>query len=103
MDKNNPVEYRPPNSLAAMWSMMLPGLGQLLKGRIMPGLLWAIIVGSGYFAYFWPGLALHALCVLDAAFYQGEGSFLSLETWPKKIGFLSLVALLLLYIYFRNF
>lgn len=99
---DNPVDYKTPNSIAAIWSMMLPGLGQLLKGRVMPGIFWAILVGGGYFAYFWPGLFFHALCILDAAFYKGEGSFLSLESWPKRIGFLLMVAFLLGYIYYRN-
>lgn len=103
MDSNNPIEYKIPNSLAAMWSMMLPGLGQLLKGQVMPGIFWAIAVGGGYFTFFWPGITFHALCILDAAFSQNEDSFFKLNTWAKKIGFLALVLSLLAYIYFRNF
>lgn len=99
---SNPVDFQPSNSLAAIWSMMLPGLGQLLKGRVMPGILWAVLVGSGYYAYFWPGLILHACCILDAGFYKGNGSFLSLDTWPKRISFLIMITLLLGYIYYRN-
>lgn len=102
MDSNNPVEYKTPNSLAAIWSMMLPGLGQMMKGRVMPGIFWAILVSSGYFSYFWPGLTLHALCILDAAFYKGEGSVLELKTWGQRLSFLGLVALLLAYIVARN-
>jgi TM2 domain-containing membrane protein YozV len=98
----NPIEYNTPNSLAAIWSMMLPGLGQMMKGRIMPGIFWAIFVSAGYFSYFWPGLTLHALCILDAAFYKGNGSFIELNTWPQRLGFLALLAFLLVYIAIRN-
>jgi TM2 domain-containing membrane protein YozV len=98
----NPIDYTTPNSLAAIWSMMLPGLGQMMKGRIMPGLFWSILVASGYFSYFWPGLALHAFCILDAAFYKGSGTVASLDSWPKRFVFLGLVASLLIYIVVRN-
>lgn len=99
---NNPIDYNTPNSLAAVWSMMLPGLGQMMKGRIMPGIFWAILVSSGYFSYFWPGITLHALCILDAAFYKGNGSFIDLDTWPKRLAFSGLILFLLGYIIIRN-
>ena len=103
MDSNNPIEYKIPNNLAAMWSMMLPGLGQLLKGQAMPGIFWAIAVGGGYFSYMWPGLIFHALCILDAGFSEGKDSFFKLNTWQKKLGFLATIAGLLTYIWIRNF
>lgn len=99
---DNPVDHKVPNSLAAIWSMMLPGLGQLMKGRIMPGIFWAVLVASGYYAYFWPGLILHALCILDAAFYSNEESFLALDSWGKRFSFLFLIIALVGYIYYRN-
>lgn len=101
--EHNPVDNKVDNSVAALWSMMLPGLGQLLKGQIMPGIFWAIFVGFGYFAFFWPGLILHAICILDAAFNKGENSFVGLDSLPKKIGFILLVIGLLAYIVIRNF
>jgi hypothetical protein len=102
LNSTNPVDFKASNSLAALWSMMLPGLGQMMKGRIMPGIFWSGLVASGYYAFFWPGLVAHALCILDAGFYKGEGSFLDLKTWPKRIGFLVMIALLIGYIYYRN-
>ncbi len=102
MENRNPVDYTTPNSLAAIWSMMLPGLGQMMKGRVMPGIIWAVLVSSGYFSYFWPGLTLHALCILDAALFKGEGSLLDLQTWPQRFGFVGVVASLLIYIVVRN-
>lgn len=99
----NPIEYETPNSIAAIWSMMLPGLGQMMKGRIMPGIFWAILVSCGYFSYFWPGLTLHFLCILEAAFFRGNGSYFELNSWPKRFGFLGLVTFLLSYIVLRNY
>lgn len=98
----NPVEYETPNSLAAIWSMMLPGLGQLMKGQIMPGIFWAFFVAAGYFSYFWPGLALHALCILDAGFSTKEGSFVGLDSWPKRIKLMGVVFSMVGYIVLRN-
>jgi len=102
MENHNPVDFKPSNSYAAIWSMMLPGLGQMMKGRIMPGLIWAALVASGYYAFFWPGLVIHGLCILDAGFYKGEGSFMDLNTWSKKLSFLILIGFLIGYIYYRN-
>lgn len=98
----NPIDYKTPNSLAAVWSMMLPGLGQLMKGRVLPGILWALFTASGYFAYFWPGLILHLFCVLDAAFYKGDSLISGNRNWMQKILFLSLIAFLITYIIYRN-
>lgn len=101
-NKTNPVEFTPSNSLAAIWSMMLPGLGQLLKGRVMAGILWAFMCACGYFTFFWPGLLVHLLCILDAGFVKGDKSLLELDTWPKRIGFVLLIILLLAYTIYRN-
>ena len=90
----NPVDYETPNSLAAIWSMMLPGLGQLMKGQIMPGLFWAFLTAGGYYSFFWPGITIHVLCVLDAALNKGIKT-----TWKQ---FLIIVPLLLMYIIYRN-
>ena len=103
METNNPVDTKIPNSLAAVWTMMLPGLGQMMKGQVMPGVIWAIGTAGGYYAFFWPGLVIHTLCILDAAFNKGAESWLSLETWPKRIGFLAMVGALIFYVYYRNF
>lgn len=99
----NPVNVKVDNSIAAVWSMMLPGLGQLMKGQIMPGIFWALFVGFGYFSFFWPGLILHGICILDAAFNKGENLWIGLDTLPKKITFAALVMALIGYTIFRNF
>lgn len=101
--QKNPVDHEVDNSIAAIWSMMLPGLGQMMKGQIMPGLIWAGAVGFGYFAFFWPGLVLHAFCIIDAAVNKGKNSWIGFDTWPKRIAFVCLVLALLVYIVYRNF
>lgn len=98
----NPVEFSPPHSVSAVWSMMLPGIGQLMKGQVMAGIIWAVLVGSGYFFFFWPGLILHACCILDAALNKGPSSIFEFKTWPKRLGLLTLVVFLLFYIVLRN-
>lgn len=101
-NKSNPVDFTPPSSIAAIWSMMLPGLGQLLKGRVMAGILWALLCACGYFTFFWPGLIIHLLCIIDAGFVQGNNSLLQLDSWPKRIGFFALIVFLLAYTIIRN-
>lgn len=102
-NQHNPADHKVDNSVAAIWSMMLPGLGQLMKNQIMPGIFWALFTGFGYFAYFWPGLIIHAACILDAAFNKGENSWIGLQTTTRKIIFAILVIFLLSYIVIRNF
>jgi hypothetical protein len=99
----NPVNLKVDNSIAAIWSMMLPGLGQLMKGQVMPGIFWALGVGFGYFSFFWPGLIIHGLCILDAAFNKGENSWSGLDSVTKKFAFSALILALLTYIVIRNF
>lgn len=99
----NPVDRPVDNSIAAIMTMMLPGLGQLMKNQVMPGIFWALAVGFGYFFFFWPGLFFHALCILDAAFNKGHNSWIGFDTWPKRITFIALILFLLTYIYIRNF
>ena len=102
MQDENPIEYTTPNSLAAVWSMMLPGLGQMMKGQVLPGIIWAGFVASGYYAFFWPGLIIHGLCILDAGLSKGNESWVDMKTWPRRLLFLALLTFLLGYIYYRN-
>jgi hypothetical protein len=98
----NPAIKPVDNVFAAIMTMMLPGLGQLLKGQIMPGIFWALAVGFGYFAFFWPGLIIHGLCILDAAFSKGEGSG-NKKTILGLVTIITITATLIIYIYIRNF
>ncbi len=65
----NLVRERPFNPLiAGVLSFVVPGLGQLYKGQFWGALLWFLITGAGYAAFFFPGLVVHFFCVLAAAF-----------------------------------
>ena len=58
------------NVIAALCSFFVPGLGQLLQGRllraiiqfVLAGVLWVVLLG-------W---AIHLWSVLDAALYRGS-------------------------------
>lgn len=53
--------------LAAILSLILPGLGQLYKGQVFNGIAWFIVVAIGYAALIVPGLLLHFCCIIGAA------------------------------------
>lgn len=89
--EKNPVDGYVDNSLAAIFTMMLPGLGQMLKDRIIPGVMWSVAVGGGYLLNGWLGLALHVTCILDAAF---NGGLASSSHFRKFLFFTGLIALL---------
>lgn len=54
--------------IAGVLSVLIPGLGQLYKGQLIRAVLWFCMVGVGYFLLVVPGIILHVLCVLGAAF-----------------------------------
>lgn len=62
------------NVLAALASFFLPGLGQLVQGRILAavfyllltGFLWVVTLGLGG----WVG---HVIAAIDAALWKGPG------------------------------
>lgn len=66
------------NVLAALASLVVPGLGQLLQGRILPAvgfffgaaLLWAVMFGEGACLVGW---IVNAVACVDAARWEGRG------------------------------
>lgn len=52
--------------IAGIASFFVPGLGQILKLRVLSGILWFIFVGIGYFLFVVPGLVLHLFCIINA-------------------------------------
>lgn len=53
--------------VAAVLSLVIPGAGQMYRGRIGLGLLWMLFVVLGYLAFIVPGVLLHLFCIFDAA------------------------------------
>ena len=51
---------------AAVLSFFLPGLGQICKGQVGPGIGWMFATIIGYFMFIIPGLILHICCVVNA-------------------------------------
>jgi hypothetical protein len=60
------------NVIAALASLVLPGLGQLAQGRILSALLQLVFSGVLWLISFgWLGWLGHILAALDAALWQG--------------------------------
>ncbi|WP_337879468.1 hypothetical protein [Rheinheimera sp.] len=64
------------NVLAALCTLFIPGLGQLLQGRLLAAILFFVIVGSGYALWFLVvppiiGALVHLFAILDAARFKG--------------------------------
>src|SRR5262245_16292872 len=53
--------------VAAVLSLVIPGAGQIYKGRVFSGLVWLVAVVVGYMMLIAPGLILHLCCIIAAA------------------------------------
>ncbi len=67
-----PIVQSPPKRLwspgaAAVLSLVIPGAGQMYKGKIGKGILYLLVVVAGYSLFIIPGLILHILCIVDAS------------------------------------
>lgn len=100
--ERNPADMKIDNSLAAVFTMMLPGLGQMLKGQGIPGLFWAAMVGGSYLVNEWLGLSFHIMCILDAALSGGEGRVQVKDGLIRKMAMISGVGGLVFYTCYRS-
>ena len=65
--ENEIVESDTPSpGIAAVLSVVIPGLGQVYSGRLLAGGLWFLATAFGYSAVLVPGFLIHALCVWSA-------------------------------------
>ncbi len=65
------------NVIAALCSVFIPGLGQLVQGRILAALLFFVLVGAGYATWFLVipaiiGAIIHLWCIIDAAKFKPD-------------------------------
>ena len=62
------------NVIAAICSFFIPGLGQLVQGRIIAALLFFVVSGILYFTFiFWfIGAIIHLWAIINAARYQSN-------------------------------
>lgn len=58
--------------MAAVLSFFLPGLGQLVQGRVFTAILAFILVLMGYCLFIVPGLIMHLMTILDAASWENR-------------------------------
>jgi TM2 domain-containing membrane protein YozV len=63
------VRNAPSPGIAAVLSVLLPGLGQVYTGRLLAGALWFLATTLAYSAILLPGFLIHGLCVWSA--YRG--------------------------------
>jgi len=74
IDDDRTLPPRAPSpGVAAVLSVLVPGLGQVYNGRLLAAALWFLFTGFGYWAILVPGLLLHAICVYCA--YAGARDF----------------------------
>ena len=55
------------NVIAAVLSLVIPGAGQIYKGRISLGIGWLFCTLAAYLTLLLPGVLLHFICVVQAA------------------------------------
>jgi TM2 domain-containing membrane protein YozV len=56
----------PSPGVAAVLSVLLPGLGQVYAGRLGAGALWFLGTMFAYWAILIPGFLVHAVCIWSA-------------------------------------
>ncbi len=63
------------NVIAALASFIIPGLGQLLQGRVLTGLFFFVLSGVVWFVTFGLlGWVIHVAACLEAAVWRGPAS-----------------------------
>lgn len=65
--KTVPSERSWSPGVAAVLSLVIPGAGQIYKGRVGQGLAWLVFVFLGYCFLIVPGIILHLICIFSAA------------------------------------
>jgi TM2 domain-containing membrane protein YozV len=66
---NGPGPGSAGNVLAAVCSFFIPGLGQLVQGRVLMALIMFVLAGILWI--FFLGWLVHLWSVIDAALYRG--------------------------------
>lgn len=68
------------NVISALCNIFIPGLGQLIQGRLMMALMFFLVCTVSYglaatviFIFMWPvGAIFHLWSIIDAAKYKGD-------------------------------
>jgi TM2 domain-containing membrane protein YozV len=65
--ENESADRNAPNpGIAAVLSVLMPGLGQVYCGRLFAGAIWFLATAAAYSLILVPGFLIHALCVWSA-------------------------------------
>ena len=59
------------NVIAAVCSFFIPGLGQLVQGRLLKAILMFVLAAALWII--WMGWIIHLWSILDAALYKPQG------------------------------
>lgn len=65
-ERQTVVRRAPSPGIAAVLSVLLPGLGQVYNGRLLAGAIWFAATGVAYWAILVPGFIVHAFCIWSA-------------------------------------
>ena len=69
------IQVSQKHGLPAFLSLIIPGLGQIIKGNVIMGIVYMIFTPIGYMFFVIPGIILHIVAIYDA--YNGnDKSFL---------------------------
>ena len=66
LDREVVVRRAPSPGIAAVLSVLIPGLGHVYAGRLVAGALWCLGTAFAYWLILVPGFLVHALCVWSA-------------------------------------
>ena len=66
LDERSLPPRAPSPGIAAVLSVLVPGLGQVYSGHLVSGAVWFLATGLAYWAILLPGFLVHAFCVGSA-------------------------------------
>lgn len=66
VDRDPAEPGAPSPGIAAVCSVLLPGLGQVYAGRLVAGAFWFLGTAAAYSLVLVPGFLVHAVCVWSA-------------------------------------
>jgi hypothetical protein len=66
MERDFIMRRAPSPGIAAVLSVLAPGLGQVYTGRLVAGGIWFLATALAYSAVLLPGFLVHAFCVWSA-------------------------------------
>ena len=52
--------------IAALLSFIIPGAGQMYKGKVGAGIVWLIFTAIAYCLFVIPGIIVHIICIVNA-------------------------------------